>query len=54
MARPGATRGPGGGPGCLASRQHQLEGLLEDGEGPDGQLLRVVPSFQLLAEELLA
>ncbi len=38
----------------LASRQRQLEGLLEEVEGPDGQLLKVVPSFQLLAEELLA
>jgi hypothetical protein len=45
---------PNQGTPYLASRQRQLEGLLEDVEGPDGQPLRVVPSFQLLAEELLA
>jgi hypothetical protein len=45
---------PNQGTPYLASRQRQLEGLLEDVEGPDGQLLKVVPSFQLLAEELLA
>jgi hypothetical protein len=37
----------------LSARQRQLEGLLEDVEGPGGQPLAVVPSFQLLAAELL-
>jgi len=37
----------------LSSVQRQLEGLLEDVEGPNGQPLAVVPSFHLLATELL-
>jgi hypothetical protein len=37
----------------LSSVQRQLEGLLEDVEGPNGQPLAVVPSFQLLATDLL-
>jgi len=37
----------------LSARQRQLEGLLEDVEGPNGQPLAVVPSFQLLATDLL-
>jgi hypothetical protein len=45
---------PNQGTSYRASRQRQLGGLLEDVESPDGQLLKVVPSFQLLAEELLA
>ncbi|MEN9541385.1 MAG: hypothetical protein RLZZ459_1476, partial [Cyanobacteriota bacterium] len=37
----------------LSSVQRQLEGLLEEVEGLNGQPLTVVPSFQLLATELL-
>lgn len=37
----------------LSSVQRQLEGLLEEVEGPNGQPLAVVPSFQLLATDLL-
>lgn len=37
----------------LSARQRQLEGVLEEVEGPGGQPLAVVPSFQLLAAELL-
>ena len=44
---------PNQGTAYLSARQRQLEGLLEEVEGPDGQLLQVVPSFQLLAAELL-
>ena len=44
---------PNQGTPYLSARQRQLEGLLEEVEGPDGQPLQVVPSFQLLAAELL-
>ena len=37
----------------LSARQRQLEGLLEEMERPGDQPLAVVPSFQLLATELL-
>jgi hypothetical protein len=37
----------------LSARQRQLEGLLEEVEGPGGQPLAVVPSFALLSTELL-
>ena len=37
----------------LSARQRQLEGLLEEVEGPGGQPLAVVPSFALLATDLL-
>ncbi len=39
--------------GYLSSRQRQLAGLLEEVDGPDGNPLLVVPSFELLAQELL-
>ena len=37
----------------LSARQRQLEGLLEEVEGPGGQPLAVVPSFALLSTDLL-
>ena len=37
----------------LSARQRQLEGLLEEVEGPGGQPLSVVPSVASLATELL-
>jgi hypothetical protein len=37
----------------LSSRQRQLEGLLEERENAAGEPIQVVPSFQLLATELL-
>jgi len=44
---------PNQSPPYLSARQRQLEGLLEEVEGPGGQPLSVVPSFALLATELL-
>jgi hypothetical protein len=38
---------------CLSARQRQREGLLDEVEGPNGQPLAVVPSFALLAANLL-
>ncbi|MFO8238688.1 MAG: SAM-dependent methyltransferase, partial [Prochlorococcaceae cyanobacterium] len=44
---------PNQGTAYLASRQRQLEALLEEVQGPDGQPLQVVPGFQVLAQGLL-
>ena len=37
----------------LSAKQRQLEGLLEERESAAGEPIQVVPSFQLLATELL-
>jgi hypothetical protein len=44
---------PNQGTAYLASRQRQLEALLEEVEDRSGEPIQVVPSFQVLAEELL-
>jgi hypothetical protein len=44
---------PNQGTAYLSARQRQLEALLEERENAGGEPIQVVPSFQLLATELL-